>query len=74
MKLDNKIPGKDITDKILKSKFLESKKYDQHKTTIKVGDNQIGGDELIIFAGPNTVENREMIIETAKQVKEERIF
>ena len=57
--VDNKIPGKDITNEDLKSKFpLAAKKYDGHKTTIKVGDIEIGGDELIIFAGPNTVENR----------------
>ena len=68
--VDNKIPGKDITDEDLKSKFpLAAKKYDGHKTIIKVGDIEIGGDELIIFAGPNTVENRDMIIETAKEVK-----
>ena len=68
--VDNKIPGKDITEEDLKSKFpLAAKKYDGHKTTIKVGDIEIGGDELIIFAGPNTVENRDMIIETAKEVK-----
>ena len=68
--VDNKIPGKDITDEDLKSKFpLAAKKYDGHKTIIKVGDIEIGGDELIIFAGPNTVENRDMIIETAIEVK-----
>ena len=68
--VDNKIPGKDITDEDLKSKFpLAAKKYDGHKTIIKVGDVEIGGDELIIFAGPNTVENRDMIINTAKEVK-----
>ena len=68
--VDNKIPGKDITNDDLQSKFpLAAKKHSQHKTTIKVGNHLIGGDELIVFAGPNTVENREMIIETAKQVK-----
>ena len=68
--VDNKIPGKDITEEDLKSKFpLAAKKYDGHKTTIKVGDVEIGGNELIIFAGPNTVENRDMIIKTAKEVK-----
>ena len=73
--VDNKIPGKDITDEDLKSKFpLAAKKYDGHKTTIKVGDVEIGGDELIIFAGPNTVENRDMIINTAKEVKKEELI
>jgi len=68
--VDNKIPGKDITNEDLQSKFpLAAKKHSKHKTIIEVGNHQIGGDELIIFAGPNTVENKEMIIETAKQVK-----
>tara|TARA_B100000963_G_scaffold156369_1_gene136088 strand:- start:8918 stop:9817 length:900 start_codon:yes stop_codon:yes gene_type:complete len=69
--VDNKIPGKDITDEDLKSKFpLAAKKYHGHKSIIKVGDFEIGGDELIVFAGPNTVENRDMIIKTAKEVKQ----
>ncbi len=68
--VDNKIPGKDITNEDLQSKFpLAAKQHSEHKTIVKVGNHQIGGDELIVFAGPNTVENKEMIIETAKQVK-----
>ena len=68
--MDNKTPGKDITTEDLETKFpLAAKKHDNHKTVVKIDDIEIGGNELIIFAGPNTVENREMILETAEQVK-----
>ena len=68
--MDNKTPGKDITAEDLETKFpLAAKKHDNHKTVVKIDDIEIGGNELIIFAGPNTVENREMILETAEQVK-----
>ena len=47
--VDNKIPGKDITNEDLQSKFpLAAKKHSKHKTIIEVGNHQIGGDELII--------------------------
>ena len=68
--VDNKIPGKDITEEDLKTKFpLAAKKFKDHKTVVKVNEHEIGSDDLIIFAGPNTVENREMIIETAQELK-----
>ena len=71
--MDNKTPGKDITTEDLETKFpLAAKKHDNHKTVVKIDDIEIGGNELIIFAGPNTVENREMILETAEQVKKRR--
>ena len=61
--MDNKTPGKDITTEDLETKFpLAAKKHDNHKTVVKIDDIEIGGNELIIFAGPNTVENREMIL------------
>lgn len=40
------------------------------RTKIQVGDVEIGGDALILMAGPCSVESREQILESAEIVKE----
>lgn len=55
---------------ILKPYKLVSREIKQDNTVIKVGNVEIGSDTLIVMAGPCTVENEKMIIETAKSVKE----
>ncbi len=68
--MDNKFPGKDITQEDLKSKFpLAAKKSTKHVTKVNV-NGTVFGDKLIpIMAGPNMVENEKMIIKTAIAVK-----
>jgi len=39
------------------------------KTVVKVGDAQIGGEELAIIAGPCAVENREQVFAVAESVR-----
>ena len=39
------------------------------KTVVKVGDAQIGGEELAIIAGPCAVENREQVFAVAETVR-----
>ena len=39
------------------------------KTVVKVGDAEIGGDELAIIAGPCAVENREQLFAVAEAVR-----
>ena len=41
----------------------------REKSTVRVGDVEIGGDEPVIMAGPCSVEGREAMIENARQVK-----
>ena len=68
--IENKFPGKDITDEDLKNKFpLAAKKNTNHKSIITINGCEIGGDKLAIFAGPNMVESEKLIIETAINVK-----
>ena len=68
--VENKLPGKDVTQEDLESKFpLASKKSIDHKTTFDVAGVTFGGDMIPVFAGPNTVEDEEMIVNTAKAVK-----
>ncbi|SDC17807.1 MULTISPECIES: 3-deoxy-7-phosphoheptulonate synthase [unclassified Candidatus Frackibacter] len=49
--------------------MLKDLKVKNHKQIIEVGDVKIGGDELVIMAGPCAVESREQILEAAEHVK-----
>ena len=68
--MDNKFPGKDVSDSDLLDKFpLVAKKSHDHKTTFTVAGVEFGGDKIPLFAGPNTVETKEQIIDVAINVK-----
>ena len=68
--MDNKFPGKDISEEDLKSKFpLDAKKDKDHKSKFTVSGVEFGGNTIPIFAGPNMVESRELILDVAKNVK-----
>jgi 3-deoxy-7-phosphoheptulonate synthase len=70
MSIENKAPGKDISDDDLRSKFpLAATKPDGARTRFTVGGVEFGGKLIPIMAGPNTVENRDMILRTAEAVK-----
>lgn len=62
-------PGVESVMPILKPYKLASRDFQPHNTKIKVRDVVIGGDEIVVAAGPCSVENQEMIIETARAVK-----
>lgn len=47
-----------------------SVRQNQDSTRVKVGDFEIGGDNLVVIAGPCSVESREQLLETAHSVKE----
>jgi len=71
MKIENKFPTKDISAEDLKTKFpLVAKKNSGHKSKFEISGVEFGGDLIPIFAGPNMVESRELIFDTAKNVKE----
>ncbi len=70
--MDNKFPGKDITNEDLISKFpLAAKKNQNHISKFKVNNTLFGGRVIPIMAGPNMVENEKMIIQIAKYVKKQ---
>lgn len=54
---------------ILQPYKLASKEFKPDKTVIQVNGVEIGGDQLVIMAGPCAVESRDQLIETAKIVK-----
>jgi 3-deoxy-7-phosphoheptulonate synthase len=54
---------------ILKPYKFVAKEYHPEKSTVKVGNVTIGGDQVVIMAGPCTVESREQLLTTARAVK-----
>ncbi len=55
---------------VLKPFKIASREFKPKDTVFKIGDHTVGSDELIIMAGPCSVESRSQIIETAHAVKE----
>ncbi|NLC53735.1 MAG: 3-deoxy-7-phosphoheptulonate synthase [Firmicutes bacterium] len=64
------MPGVEDIVPIMKPYKLASKELKQTKTTIQVDDIIIGGQEIVIMAGPCAVENEQAFYETAYKVKE----
>ena len=70
MALDNKMAGKDLNDDDIRDKIpLVAKNAPDHKSRFTVGGVEFGGPLIPVMAGPNTVENEEMIVKTAKSIK-----
>ncbi len=55
---------------ILKSFKLAGREARTHDTVVDVGGVPVGGEEIVIFAGPCSVESREQIMQVAHQVKD----
>jgi len=49
---------------------LAAKKEGQDATRIQVRGSEIGGDKIVVIAGPCSVESREQLLEVASEVKE----
>jgi len=54
---------------VLKPYKVVAKEFRPDKTLIRVGGVDIGGQKVVVIAGPCSVETREMTLETAKAVK-----
>ena len=68
--LENKFPGKDISNEDIKSKFpLVAKKNSNHFSKFKVQGIEFGGKKIPIFAGPNMVESEKLILDCAYNIK-----
>lgn len=68
--MDNKFPGKDISLEDIRSKFpLAAKKSKNHVSTFKISGVEFGPNTIPIFAGPNMVESKDLILNVAKNVK-----
>ena len=68
--LENKFPGKDISEEDIKSKFpLVAKKNLNHFSKFKIQGVEFGGKKIPIFAGPNMVESERLILDCAYNIK-----
>ncbi len=63
------IPGVDEVVPISRPYKLSSREFQPEDTIIKVGDVTIGGDELVVIAGPCAVETEEQVLATARAVR-----
>lgn len=64
------LPGVESVFPILQPFKLASREFKPDKTIIQLGDLKIGGDRLLIIAGPCSVESETQLMETALAVKE----
>ena len=55
-----------ISDKIR----LASKQSPDHRTIVEVGSYKVGGERVVVIAGPCSVESRDQLMETARIAKE----
>jgi|TARA_B110000483_G_scaffold92513_1_gene114082 3-deoxy-7-phosphoheptulonate synthase len=68
--IENKFPGKDITEDDIREKFpLCAKKNKNHFSKFEVAGVEFGGNTIPIMAGPNMVESEELILDVASNVK-----
>lgn len=65
------LPGVEKVVPILQPYKLASREVKQDKSIIRINDKVlIGGDEIVVIAGPCSIESEQQIIETAAAVKE----
>jgi 3-deoxy-7-phosphoheptulonate synthase len=63
------IPGVEAVHAVLKPYKLASRDFAAEPTRIPLGEVEIGGDEIIVIAGPCSVEGREMLGRTAQSIR-----
>jgi 3-deoxy-7-phosphoheptulonate synthase len=63
------LPGVESVTRIMKPYKLASREFKAGNTRISVGDVEIGGDKLVVIAGPCAVESQEQLMQTAYGVK-----
>ena len=64
------LPGVESVVPILKPFKLAGREFRPEKTVISVGGVEIGGESLVVFAGPCSVESREQLMDVAAHVSE----
>ncbi len=62
------MPGVKECHRIVSPYKLASRHFKPAGTKIKIGDVEIGGDQVVVMAGPCSVESRDQIGQIAKQV------
>ncbi len=63
------IPGVEKVLPILKPFKLASRDFRKENTVINIGGRQVGGTKIAVMAGPCAVENKTLLVEIAREVK-----
>ena len=63
------LPGVEAVIPISKPYKLASREFHPQNTVVKINDITIGGDEIVVIAGPCAVETEEQLLTTALAVK-----
>ena len=63
------LPGVEEVLPVSKPYKLASREFHPESTKVKVNGITVGGDELVIMAGPCTVESEQQVLEIAREVK-----
>jgi len=63
-------PGVEKVMPVLKPYKLVSREFHPADTKIKVKNVEVGGKQVIVIAGPCSVENKKMLLEISKQVQD----
>ncbi|MBN2098154.1 MAG: 3-deoxy-7-phosphoheptulonate synthase [Dehalococcoidia bacterium] len=63
------VPGVSEVVPISKPFKLSSREFEPEKTVIDIGGVRIGGQELVVIAGPCAAETRDQVMSTARTVK-----
>ncbi len=64
------LDGVDRVLPILRPYKLASREFSQSDTHFRIGETEVGGSQVLLIAGPCSVESRSQIIETAHAVRE----
>ncbi len=64
------LPGVDRVMPISRPYKVASREFKTANSVFSIGDLQIGGNEVVIMAGPCSVESRSQLLETAQAIKE----
>ena len=71
--MENKFPGKDISEDDLKDKFPLSSSKNKKKLIKVAKDISFGSNDVPIIAGPNTLENKDMIFRCCELLEKKKL-
>ena len=71
--MENKFPGKDISEGDLKDKFPLSSSKNKKKLIKVAKDISFGSNDVPIIAGPNTLENKDMISRCCELLEKKKL-
>ena len=63
------LPGVEQVTRIMRPYKLASREFQREPTLVPLGDALVGGEKVILIAGPCAVESHEQLLKTAQHVK-----